>query len=1067
MRSPLRRLISRVPRRTWSLAALLLLAIAAALPLLDAGGLLNTRGGGDSPFLLQRVQQLVTALADGHFPVRWMPDAAYGYGYPFYNYYAPLSIYVAATFRLFGFSYVLAVQLAQVTGFLLAAWAIFGLARRWFHSEWAALLAAIAYTVAPFHMVNVYVRGDSLAEFWAMALYPTTLLAADRFLAANSVAGAESPAGKWAQRRAMAFLGLSFAALILSHNISALIFTPFLLLYLILVGWREGNWRRDTLRRALGGLLLGLLLSAWFWLPALAETSLVQTEPVTRGYFHYGNHFLSTDLAQTSFLFDYEVAGGRAFRMGLVQALLLVAGLAALLWHWRRTHARPKASGGRRLFLLLAVAVSTFMMTPLSRPLWDNLPLLPFVQFPWRFLSVQALAGALATAALAYLPGKRLLVILVGALLLVAMLTGLHTDHLTLSDADVTAERLAQYEWFTGNIGSTVSAEYLPRGVDPRPFTSAWLNDAWRDRVQVLEGSASVSLLSRRTARQRWRVDAGNEGAVLEFPTLFWPGWQAVVDGRETAAGSAAGSGLISLRVPEGTHTVTLVLGRTPVRLGAEAASLLALLVVAFWLLASAGWRRAGGGWRKALSHLLTPSPLLLLGALAALGIVGRIWQQSPHSPATLTWDFAQMGYLHHAPQGISFEDGVLLEAYRYSAQTVRPGETLQVMLEWSAEPSQVVPDEMATLDLATPAVHRFSHAPALVGAEQPLRPGLVIYELTIPESAPPGMYVPRLRRQDVSALTPSGETRGDLFLRPLRLADPIPAGGTGSGLRVRTDAVEVPETLPPVSASAEGLFDCASPSPSGGELLLQLAWFTPQPLSRNYTVSLRLAEAGGALVAQCDVQPGYGYLPSGGWPAGRWVPDRLSLPLPQRLPRSDFYTLVATLYARPGQPVLTRQLGQLAWKGETLAFSVREPVYTLPDGIERVNARFGDVAALRGYEASRTSDALVFTLYWESLGAGERDYVRFAHLLDAETGSIIVQSDGAPQNNTYPTGQWIDREIVADRIVFRRDDLSDGPYQLALGFYPPQDPLSRLAVYDEQGAALPDNQFLLTPAGP
>lgn len=65
------------------------LALAAAYPLLSQPGLLNTRGGGDSPFLLQRLQQLETALRDGHFPVRWMPDANYGYGYPFFNYYAP------------------------------------------------------------------------------------------------------------------------------------------------------------------------------------------------------------------------------------------------------------------------------------------------------------------------------------------------------------------------------------------------------------------------------------------------------------------------------------------------------------------------------------------------------------------------------------------------------------------------------------------------------------------------------------------------------------------------------------------------------------------------------------------------------------------------------------------------------------------------------------------------------------------------------------------------------------------------------------------------------------------
>ncbi|MBK9050803.1 MAG: hypothetical protein IPL78_07790 [Chloroflexi bacterium] len=161
----------------WPLVLVTLLAAAAAVPLLSQPGLLNTRGGGDSPFLLQRLQQLETALREGHFPVRWMPDANYGYGYPFFNYYAPLSIYIAAAFRLLGFSYVNAIHLAQLSGFLVAGWGMYSLARRWWGSEWAGVLSAAAYTFAPFHMVNIYVRGDSLAEFWAMAFYPWVFLA--------------------------------------------------------------------------------------------------------------------------------------------------------------------------------------------------------------------------------------------------------------------------------------------------------------------------------------------------------------------------------------------------------------------------------------------------------------------------------------------------------------------------------------------------------------------------------------------------------------------------------------------------------------------------------------------------------------------------------------------------------------------------------------------------------------------------------------------------------------------------------------------------------------------------
>jgi len=134
----------RNARISFVLIAAMLVAFFAAWPLISQAGFLNTRGGGDSPFLLQRLQQLDSALRDGHFPVRWMGDANYGFGYPFFNYYAPLSIYIAALFRLLGFSFVRSIEAAQLLGFLLAALGIYLLARRWYRNEWAALLASVA-----------------------------------------------------------------------------------------------------------------------------------------------------------------------------------------------------------------------------------------------------------------------------------------------------------------------------------------------------------------------------------------------------------------------------------------------------------------------------------------------------------------------------------------------------------------------------------------------------------------------------------------------------------------------------------------------------------------------------------------------------------------------------------------------------------------------------------------------------------------------------------------------------------------------------------------------------------
>lgn len=1048
-----RRLPMRFSRRAWLQLLALAIAIGAALPLLQHGALLNTRGGGDSPFLLQRTQQLVAALADGHFPVRWMPDAAYGYGYPFFNYYAPLSIYVAAFFRFLGAPFTAAIQLSQLSAFLLAAWAAFALAWRWLRDDWAALLASAAYTLAPFHLLNVYVRGDSLAEFWAMAFYPLVLLAADRLLvlrAPDSAPGTESvPTAKLLR---LVPLALAYAALILSHNISALIFSPFLLLYILFVAWPAP---RQALLRAGGALLLGLALSAWFWIPALGEAALAQTDPVTAGYFHFSNHFRGADLVQPSFLFDWQVAGQAAFRMGLAQLLLIVAGLLALLWRARRA---GKSQRPRLLALTFTVAmllIATFMITPLSRRLWESLPLLPYTQFPWRFLSVQALAGALLSGGLALLPGRRVWALAGVALLLLAMLLPLRVDPLPVRDADVTPLRLAQYEWFTGNIGATVSAEYLPHAVQPRPYTSAWLNRGERDAVQALSGEATARLQSRQATRQSWQVHVSGEQALLEFPTLYWPGWQARLDGAPVPISAAPGSGLIAVELPAGEHSLQLALARTPLRLAAELLSLAALLVLGVLLLGNA--RRLLACARRRRRLLLAPVVFVIVAVFISrlpLGLAAGA--PTPN----FNWDFAQMGYLHRAPHGVPFADGARLAAYHFYPAPLAAGQTLHVTLIWEGD---FAPGAQATLSLTTPAANRFAHAPPLASATQPLRRGEISYALTAPANAPPGLYVLRLQRE-AAALTPSGQARGPLFLQPLHVVTGVEAPPSERPLDARLDAVVLPAVQPTPGDSAAGLFDCAANAPSAGALELQLAWFTAHPLAQNLTASLRLNGAAGERIAQCDMQPGYGFLPSGGWQAGVWTPDRLALPLPPALPPAAPYVLLVTLYDETGAAWLTRRLGQLQWQEGALAFTPHTPNFTLPPGVTPLDARFGDALALRGYELAQEGDRLRLLLYWQALQPPEEELVRFVHLLADENGAPLAQQDGAPQNNSYPVSQWAAGEIVADPVTLDVANLAAGDLLLAVGFYPPHDATARLPVSDGQGDPLPGGRLLIRP---
>ena len=512
---------------------------------------------------------------------------------------------------------------------------------------------------------------------------------------------------------------------------------------------------------------------------------------------------------------------------------------------------------------------------------------------------------------------------------------------------------------------------------------------------------------------------------------MFWPGWEATIDGLSSAIEPAPGSGLITLEVPAGNHEILLRLTRTPIRLAAELISLLAVLGL-LWIAKPARFPKL----RRRYLYILLSG--LLLAAIFWL------WPLKPLPVGDTTWDFAQMAYLHHDTAGVTFENGAQLQSYSYSQEEVSAGDELIVTLNWlEASPGE------ATLVLATPAVNRFDLAPLLASQSQPIVAGPVEYRFTIPENGPAGLYVPRLTIPGAQPLAPSGRTRGDLFLRPFQIvALPQPAGAQPADLDARALQISLPNL---------------------DVLEVQLQWLTQEPLTQNYNFSLRLIDADGIELAKFDGQPGFGFQPSSGWPTGQWVNDWLALPLPDDLQeehRDDGpLALIVRLYdVETGDAVLTRRLGDLVLEGETIAFQPTVPNIYLARRFDAGYGRFRQ--ASYNYvvmSLPKSVDRLELTLYWEALANGTEDFFHFVHLVDPATGEIFAQHDSMPRNNSYPTSQWSAGEIVADPLFLNLTETPSGEYVLYVGLYRNLGSSSpRLPVSDDQGRLLHDDRIPL-----
>ncbi|MCX7669946.1 MAG: 6-pyruvoyl-tetrahydropterin synthase-related protein [Anaerolineae bacterium] len=209
----------------------LALGLLLCQPLL-AAGIPNT---ADGLLHLYRSALWRWAWDEGVFWPRWHTMLYTGYGYPLFNFYAPLLYVVTGAASLIfptfldAFKAILVlIGIGYACGMYLWAKDILG--------RPAALVAATAYAFATFRFRELYVQGN-YAQFLAWSLYPWILFFFHRLTR-------QPTPGR--------FIGAiaSLAALLLAHNISALLLAPLLGAYLLgcmFVQRRVRRWRYTVL----------------------------------------------------------------------------------------------------------------------------------------------------------------------------------------------------------------------------------------------------------------------------------------------------------------------------------------------------------------------------------------------------------------------------------------------------------------------------------------------------------------------------------------------------------------------------------------------------------------------------------------------------------------------------------------------------------------------------------------------------------------------------------------------------------------------------------------------------
>ncbi|MBP8591498.1 hypothetical protein KBI33_03505, partial [Candidatus Shapirobacteria bacterium] len=500
----------------------------------------------DGNFHLIRLVELDRSIRAGVVPPRWAAGLANGLGAPVFNFFSPLSYYFGEGFHLLGFSFASSLKLVAAFScffFFFFSFLFFKL----FFAPLPSFLGAALTVYAPYTFLDLFVRGD-FSEILALSLLPAVFWAVTKAILEEG------------KTRYFVLAVSLWGSLILSHNIAALLATPWLMVFSfsILVRNRKGAKKAITI------LLLSLVLSAFFWVPALGEMSYVHLAHEKASY--WWDHFPTLrQLIYSPWGHGYSYPGENdeiSFQIGLPHLFLSLS--AIILFLIRLVKSKREFWKNRKnlalSFFFLSSFLFIFLMNRSSSFLWQYVPFLSRIQFPWRFLGFLnfSLCFLITFFLEELLSSPKEKIILPFIFLLFIGVFFAYFDYTRpgtyLNEREILDSNEAG--------GTTTSHnETLPIWAPKDDYQKINLTNT----IGCKDFSCEVAT----------NFDEGKE---IVFRKFYFPSWQGEIDVSPLSLYPQEKTGLIAAKVPAGDHQVRIEWGRTKLEKTADYISLASLI---------------------------------------------------------------------------------------------------------------------------------------------------------------------------------------------------------------------------------------------------------------------------------------------------------------------------------------------------------------------------------------------------------------------------------------------------------------------------------------------------------
>lgn len=427
-----------------------------------------------------------------------------GFGYSWDLFYGPLSGFVVAVIGNIFQNIIVGYKLVLFLGLFFSGISMYYFTKKITEDPNVGLLSSILYMVMPYHLTDMYIRGN-IAEFLSFVFIPMIFLGLYHLF--------HEEKKDW-------LLVIGAVGIVLIHNLMTIVCA---LMAFVYVAVNLPKLKEKKIReKFFFNLAFILCITSFFWVPFLGTSVSTRYEVYEPGKMATAESVQNNGIKLRQLVATYN-DGSYVFEFGPHILIMLCFTIAA----FRRIVPEMKKE---YIFFLLVGILATFMATKYFPWKWLG-DKISFIQFPWRMMEISSFCLSFVCAVnlgIVIKNFKWIDVIVLGTIAVVYTfaLKGL----IPMTEEKLQDPKEIDYGFVTGRNTDCLTGmgknEYLPKNAYDHYFYLATRENT----AIILEGEANI---------ENWKKDGNQasakieipEKALIELPYVYYPGYQVTIDG--------------------------------------------------------------------------------------------------------------------------------------------------------------------------------------------------------------------------------------------------------------------------------------------------------------------------------------------------------------------------------------------------------------------------------------------------------------------------------------------------------------------------------------------------------